>query len=66
MDWMMIAIFVGLIMTGFIVGYPLGHALGHRHGMAQFSGIDCEPIVVRNARNRLDSVLDAEILEERR
>ena len=66
MDWMMFAIFIGLIMTGFIVGYPLGHAVGHRHGMARFSGIDCEPMVVRNARNRLDSVLDAEILEERR
>jgi hypothetical protein len=63
MDLTMIAIFVGLILSGFIIGYPLGHAVARRESHWPSAVYPCPPPPPRMVR--YDAILDAEILEER-
>jgi len=57
MDFMMLTIGVGLILTGAVFfGYPLGYALGKRSAHDEICNLparDSEPTPVRAARERL-------------
>lgn len=67
MDWEIIVIFIGLILSGIIIGYPLGHLFGKREAGRSLSR-NCEPVIVAQCRHRIEStdILSAEILEEKR
>lgn len=68
MDSTMIFIFFGFILVGFMVGYPLGAMMERRHNNRHFfdGSMTSTPAPVRAALRRQDSILNAEILEDKR
>ena len=67
MDVITFLILCGFILTGFLAGYPIGVMMERRHqNRSMIYGHPAgKPAPVRSARNRLDAILDAEILEEK-